>query len=655
MRATPVALLAVLLFVCGCNNDPWQPGESGQNAVYDTFGDITSFDPSVSYSTDDGVIIDLIYPSFFRYRYPAWKTNGIELDVGAEQPKVEDGTFAYSDGSGPKTVKGERWTFRIRHDIDFQDDPCFPRGKGRHVTANDIAYAFKRMADPKTVSPLSDFVADKIVGWKEYQDGFATRGRAHYKDPIPGVQWNPSDPYTLRIVLNQPYPQLRYLMCMHFTTPIPREAVEMYGDAFSNRHPVGCGGFMVQELRPRDRLVLVRNPNCKWSTYPTGHYPDDDPSLLAYAGRRVPFIDKIAYLGVRETLTAYNLFQQGYIDQISAGYSTAQIVRGATGLSPEMKTRGMRLVDNVWCGYFYIAFNMDDATFGGYTESHRKLRQAISLAIDSNAYIQIVCQGMGKKAEFCLPPSLFGFDPDYRNPYRAYEPSLARAKQLLTEAGFPNGVDPATGQKLVLHFDNYSTSPATRQLIRLFQIQIERLGIHVDLRSTTYELYKDKIHKRQVQMFFGSWTADYPDPENFLSTMYGPNGSPGANESNYESKQFDRLFERMRSMRDGPERLALIRQMREIVEPDCPLIALSYGESRSILSPWLTNVQPQPISYQGTQYVRVDPAARVAAQAEWNRPRVWPLVGLVVVAVALVSPSVLSIQRHRRRKVRVSK
>jgi oligopeptide transport system substrate-binding protein len=454
------------------------------------------------------------------------------------------------------------------------------------------------------------------------------------------------------VLLNQPYPQLRFVMGMHFTTPLAQEAVERYGDDFAVRHPVGCGPYQVQELKIRDRLILTKNPNCHWALYPTGHEPGDDPKLLQIGPKPLPLTLKLEFIGIQEPLTSYNLFRQGYIDSISAGYSNAQIIRGATGLTPEMKADGMSLVQALWCGYFYLGFNMMDATFGGYTQSKRKLREAISLSIDTDAYIQVVCQGLGKPANFCLPPGLFGYDPNYRNPYRQFDPSLKEAKRLLTEAGFPNGIDPSTGRKLVLHFDNYSTTPTLRQMVRLFQIQIERLGIRVELRDTTYDVYKARLNKHQTQFYFGSWIADYPDPENFLTTMYGPNAAPGPNETNYSNKTYDALFERMRAMRDTPERLALVHKLRDIAVPDCPLIPLSFGESRDIFPPWISNAQPHPIANDALLYWKVNPALRAKDQAEWNRPRVWPVAILGIAIIALALPGTTAILHRRRRKVR---
>jgi ABC-type transport system substrate-binding protein len=649
-RLLPAVLAAVLC--AACSNSPWKTGEPATNTLFDTFGDPATYDPSVCYNVTDGPIVDLIYPSYYRYRYPLRSSIDIELNLGSEPPKIEHGLFPFSDASGSHLQRGERWTFRIRPDARFQDDACFPEGKGRRVTARDIVYAFKRMADPKTICPVADFVSDKIVGWKAYAAGFAKKGRAHYDDPVPGIQEDLRDPYAFRVLLNQGYPQLRFLMAMHFTTPIPREAVELYGDAFSVRHPVGCGPFMVKELKLRDRMVLVRNPNCTWDTYPKDRRPGDDPDLTGPVAERIPFVDRIEFLSLGEPLAQYNLFQQGYLDSISAGYSTAQVIHGATGLDPEMRAAGVKLVDNPWPGYFYLAFNMEDSVFGGYTEAKRKLRQAISLAVDSDAYIQIICQGLGQKADFCIPPGLFGYEAGYRSPYRQYDPSLAKAKRLLSEAGYPNGIDSATGERLLLHLDNYSTTSSLRQMVRLIQIEIERLGINVDLRSTTYELFKEKLNKHQAQFCFTSWVADYPDPENFLTTMYGPNACPGPNESNYSNPRYDALFVKMRAMLDTPERLRLIRQMRDIAVEDCPLIPLSYGESRTMIQPWMLHAKPHPIANDTSTYWAVDPKLRTRLQSQWNAPRVWPLLALALLACIFLLPAASAFARHSRRKLR---
>jgi ABC-type transport system substrate-binding protein len=451
--------------------------------------------------------------------------------------------------------------------------------------------------------------------------------------------------------MNQPYPQLQYLMAMHFSTPIPREALDKYGmDAYGTYHPVGCGAYKFATYKPHEIVELVRNANCT-ETNP-GTLPGDDPDVHFDPGAPLPGVDKLVFLGVREPLTAYNLFQQGYLDWMLANSLTVQQTPGAAALTPELRARGAKLQHNVFPGFDYIAFNMQDPLVGGYTPKKRKLRQAISLAINSEAYLNVISQGLGREAQFIMPPGLCGYDEKYVNPYRLYEPKLKRAKELLAEAGYPSGVDPKTHEKLSINLDLNATTATQRQIARMFQLQIEELGIHVETRLADYPLFIDRLSKHQHQVVFWGWLADYPDAENFAFLLYGPNKEPGPNTSLYANPQYDRLFEKIRSMRDSPEREKIIFQMRDIVVEDCPIVTLTYMETRLLTQPWIHNAVPHPITSDTYKYYTVDPAMRVEKQREWNHPKFWP-IGLAVLGVAgLLAPAVSVGIRYRNRNVR---
>ncbi len=289
-----------------------------------------------------------------------------------------------------------------------------------------------------------------------------------------------------------------------------------------------------------------------------------------------------------------------------------------------MKERGIKLEasDNVTT--YYIAFNMEDSVVGGYTPQKRKLRQAISLSVDSRAIIDLEASGLGTEAQWLLPNGIFGHDPTYKNPYRQYDPSLTKAKQLLAEAGYPNGIDPSTGQPLVLHFDCSVSSPAGRESTRLIQKMIQALGVQLEIRATSYALFDAKVRKKQTQILSYDWFADYPDPENFAFLFYSPNAPPGPNHTSYHNLEYDRLFEKMRAMPDGPERMAIIKQMRAISVEDCPWIYTRHSEDLTLTQPWESNVLPHPMDWSQLKYVRIDPELRRRLQKQWNHPVSWP-------------------------------
>ncbi len=637
--------LAATLAVTGCANAPYSLARERANVRFLTMGEPRSFDASFSYNAGDGPIIALINPSFYRYKYLKRTPYQLELNLGAELPTVEHLTAA------KKGDVVERWTYRLRRDMRFSDDPCFTGGKGRGATAADMVYAIKRMVDPKVNCPISSYLADKIVGWDADNKRFEKEGKKAYDADLIGARVDPKDPYAFQIDLNQPYPQLRYLMAMAFFSPLSREAVEKYGDQYGLHHPIGVGQYQMKEYAANDHIWLVRNANAYKETYPA----DADPSLqglLADAGKRVPFNDEIYLKVVTEPVTSYNLFQQGYTDSLGVTSANAQIVPAANGLTQDMKDRGVQLNKNVEVAVTYMAFNMEDPTFGGYDEKHKKLRQAISLSIDSRAYIDIVAQGMGQAAQWIVPPGLAGYDPVYKNPYRQFDPKLAKAKQLLAEAGYPNGIGP-DGQRLILNYDNYATSPAAIQITRLFQKEIQALGIQVELKTNQYATFNDRLEKKQAQFFDFGWNADYPDAENFTFMLYGPNVPPGGpNSSLYNSPAYNKLFEQMRAMSDGPERNAVMAKMRDISVEDCPWIYVQFSESRTLVQPWASNQNANFIASDNMKYVRLDPAKRVELQERWNRSTLWPIAAFALLIVAICVPASQTIKNRTNRRVR---
>ena len=300
----------------------------------------------------------------------------------------------------------------------------------------------------------------------------------------------------------------------------------------------------------------------------------------------------------------------------------------------------------------YLAFNMSDPVVGGYTPEKQKLRQAISLAIDSQAFIDLFSQGNGKNAQFIIPPGVFGYEADYKNPYRQYDPDLTKAKQLLAEAGYPDGIDKKTGEKLTINYDNSATNAAGRQLVGLVIKQVERLGIHVVSQSTRSNVFQEKLDKGNFQFYYYGWLADYPDPENFVFLLYGPNVRPGPNACGYNNAEYNKVFEQMRSMDDRPERLALIQKLRAIAQEDCPWIYVTHGEDLSISYDWLKNVKGNPIANDTTMYRRVDEVKRTEKQHEWNHPNFAPLAAFVLAVVAGAIPATGVVRQRTNRKVR---
>ena len=660
--------MVAAVMVAACGNDPYPGADAKQKVVYLAFSEAPkTLDPQVAYSTADHIVTGAVYDRLLEYHFlkrPYELVPGLARAVPTPQHR-DDGHVVYR--------------FELRDDLQFADDPCFALGGAgrttRRVAADDVAFALMRIADPAVDSPVASTFAH-VVGFQD----FATKLAALRKDDAAFASRRIDEQYraaggiagaravgptTFELELGTSYPQILFWFAMEFTTPVPWEAVAYYDgeegrDLFAE-HPVGTGPFRLAVYDKRSRIVLERNPDWygvrhpEWhapaATYPSEGEPGDvergvlDP---AYVGKPLPFLERVELRLDKEDIPAFTKFLQGYYD--TSGIieeSFDRVVKSGT-LSPDMAALGMRLQKSVVPSVFYLGFNMDDAVVGRSAgERGRKLRQAMSLAIDSREFSRIFQNGRGIPAESPIPPGLFGYDPAYVNPFRQVD--LARAKTLLREAGYPDGVDPKTGRPLHLTFDTQDTSARGRLRYQFFCDAWARLGLDVEIAATTYNQFQDKVRRGAYQLFMWGWVADYPDPENFLfllsSDMARSKGGP--NTANFSDPEYDRLFTQVRELPNGTERLDVIRRMRALLERERPWIELFHQESYALVHGWMHNVKPLGMSFSTFKYQDVDAPLRAVRRAEWNAPVRWPLAVLAALAVLVLVPAVRTVRRRR--------
>jgi ABC-type transport system substrate-binding protein len=307
---------------------------------------------------------------------------------------------------------------------------------------------------------------------------------------------------------------------------------------------------------------------------------------------------------------------------------------------------------------------MLDPVMGGDSEQARKLRRAISVAIDYEEYIAIFANGRGIPAQGPIPPGIFGYVDGESgiNSYvynwqadKARRKSIEEAKRLLVEAGYPEGRDAKTGKPLLIHLDIAASGPDDKARLEWFKKQFEKLDLQLLIRNTDYNRFQEKMRNGNAQLFMWGWNADYPDPENFLFLLYSLNGKvkySGENAANYANPEFDRLFDQMKSMPNGPQRQAVIDQMVEIVRHDAPWAWGMHPKSYSLLHNWYYNLKPNLMANNTLKYGRIDPLERQQLRAKWNRPVVWPLVLLLMVLIGVIAPAVIAYRRRERRVIR---
>ncbi len=597
----------------------------------------------------------------------------------------QSGRFIYHQ-LGKEEIEG---VYEVRH---------FPKTGTRELMAADYVHQLKRLADPTLHCPILSTLERYILGMQEYAEALtqdleaerderrAAAGASYNQElderqnpikldldahPFPGVQL--VDRYKYRIILGTKYPQIAYWLAMPFFCPMPWEAVEFYSQGVLrdrnitlDRFPVGTGAYMMEVYDPHKEIILSRNENFREEYYPDEGEPGDEAAgLLQASGERIPFIDKAIYKLEKEYIPRWNKFLQGYYD--ISGISSDTFDRavqftdqGDPDTSQLLQDRNIRLLTSVSPVSSYLGFNMMDDLVGGYTEDKRKLRQAISIALDYEEYIQIFTNGRAIPSHSPVPPGIFGYEEGEKgiNPYvynwdstkGAVRKSLDEARRLLAEAGYPGGKD-MEGNPLIIGFDNAWTGSSATPLLSWMRKKLDAIGVTMENRTTDYNRFRDKVRGGNFQLLSWGWIADYPDPENFLFLLYGPNSQAeydGENVANYNSPEYDRLFEQIRSMENSPERLAIIRQMKHILQQDAPWVFATHPVSFGLYQEWIRNIKPQEIGLGSLKYYRIQASTRELGRSKWNQPVIWPVAAFIGLLVLGSIPAVVTAWRRER-------
>jgi len=712
----------------GISNNPHPSGSERTNTLFVPFTERSPkyLDPTSSYSNDETPYTYQIYEPLYQYHY---LKRPYELIGRTAEEVARPHYFDAAGRALPEDVQGERvaqtiFDIRIRHGIRYAPHPAFARDASGHylyhsmkredvadkykvtdfketgtreLTADDYVYAIRRLATPRIRSPVFSTMADHIVGLKEYGrriveiDKAMRKGLASTDRDLPFLDFRQYafpgaealDRYTLRIRVIGKYPQFKYWLAMTFFSPIPWEAEKFYSqpgmverNLTLNYWPVGTGPYMLTEYLENRRHVLVRNPNFHGESYPCEGEPGDrEKGYLEDCGKPIPFVDKVVFDIEKEGVPLMAKFLQGYYDspaiqRLDVGTGLIVAMGDSKDKEREYREKGIKLPTTVEAHSWYIGFNWLDPVLGrGDTpeqaERNRKLRQALSIAIDWEEHIAIFERGQAVAAHGPVPPSLFGYRADGPS---AFDPvvytrgadgkpvrrPISEAKKLLAEAGYPDGRDAKTGKPLVINFDYFSSpTPRVRALLDWYQKQFAKIGIQLEIRATDYNRFQEKMNKGVAQMFFWGWLADYPDAENFLFMLYGPNskaltGGNGENNANYQNPEYDRLFDQMKFLDDGPEKQKLIDRMIEIVQQDAVWSFGYFPTSAAAYHQWVYNGKPTQIIRNHIGYLRIDPELRARKLAEWNKPIWWPVPLLVLLLIAAVIPAWFAWRRRER-------
>ena len=717
------------MLLAGCNNNPMPSGLAASNTAVSAMieGSPRHLDPVASYWSNDTPFTYQIYEPPYGYHY-LLRPFRLKAKTATEvvKPRYLDkaGNPLPDDAPGEQVAESV-YDIRIRPGILYQPHPAFAKDEAgryryhalkpgelghrrspgdfehsgtRELVAEDYVYALKRHATTRITTPIAGIFSEHVLGLKDYaalvktEDAKLRQGLDPSSQDKPFLdfrQWplagaSAPEKHLLRLRIKGKYPQWNYWMTTTFMAPVPWEAEAFYaqpGMAAAglslDTWPVGTGPYMMTEYVKDRRHVLKRNPNYRGEPYPCEGMPGDkEAGLLDDCGKPTPFIDQYAFTVEREAVPLRAKFRQGYYDievfeRTDTGMDYLVAMQDSEEVRKEYQDKGFRLPRFADVTSWYLGFNMLDPVIGwGDTpeqrERNRKLRQAISIAIDWEEYSKIFPKAAGETAMSPLPSGLFGSrhgTAEGVNPVthrwvdgKPVRRSIDEARRLLAEAGYPDGRDARTGKPLVINYDYYSApTPENKAGIDWVVRQFAKLDIQLEVRATDNNQFQDKVRRGKYQVFWLGWLADYPDAENFLFQLYGPNGKTkhdGENTANYANPEFDALFSTMRLLQDGPQKQAVIDRLTQIVQQDAPWSFGYFPYASGAAQSWVHNYKPAVLIRDQGRYLRLDVPERVRKLAEWNRPVWWPMVlGLAFVA-ALAGFAWRSFRRRDRTNAR---
>ncbi len=713
-------LLAVisLILLSACGQHPWNnphpKGQSKENILFTSFNiQPKTLDPAKSYSHDEIIFISQVCEPPLQYHFLKRPYTLVPL-TATSLPKV---SFFDQEGkrlpqnSPSQTIAYSIYEIEIKPGIFYQRHPAFAKNsKGqywyhnlklndlrgisqlsdfkhqdtRELVADDYVYQIKRIGQPGVNSPIFGIMATRIVGLREFANELSKVAANHSdfvdlrKYPLAGAQ--AVDRYHYRIILKGPYPQFMFWLSLHFFVPIPWEADLFYsqpGMAQRNItfdwYPVGTGPYVLIENNPNRQMVLQKNPLFRRELFPQEGEPGDlAAGFLQNAGKPLPFIDKVVFSLEKETIPRWNKFLQGYYDQSTlASDSFDQAIQidqaGNPYLTTYMKRLKVYLQTVVTPTLSYIGFNMLDKVVGGPSARARKLRLAISIAVDFNEYIAIFLNGRGMAAQGPIPPGIFGFinGPEGINHFvynwSSQGPILKPievAKKLMVEAGYAEGIDPRTGEPLILNYDvATSSSSEDKAFLGWIRQQFAKIGIALNIRSMEYNRSQEMLRLGQSQIYMLAWAMDYPDPENCLFLLYGPNGkvlNGGENASNYQNSQFDKFFDQMKDLPNNEKRQQVINKMLEIVRHDAPWVWGVNPKEFVLSHSWVQPSKLNVITSNILKYQRLDPILRARLQRVWNKKVLWPIALFAFCLILISVPIFIRYGQKERQTIKKS-
>lgn len=495
-------------------------------------GEPPTIDPNASSFADSITVVHQLFAGMFKFD----PQGQLLADLAKDIPTTSNGGIS-SDG--------KTYTFKLKDGLKWSD--------GKAVTAEDFAYSIKRMLDPKLGAAYASFYYD-IKGAEEYNTALGTKAAPKQADDATltklagGLGVRAQDASTLVIELAQPRPTFLQLMGLWPSYPLRKDVVEK-GDKWTEAGTlIGNGPYVLNEWVHQDHMTLTPNPNYH-----------GDKSKLA----------KITLLMVGDANANFAAYQSGERDMVNV---PAGAIR-QTLANPNFKDEILRYPDLTTYG---LQFNVKKAPFDNV-----KVRQALAKAVNRDAFVDKIFNGVGKPAVSWIPPGMPGYDPEPGKAAQGYD--VAAAKQLLAEAGFADGKGLP---QISFQYANVGSNPT---IAEFFQGQMkDNLGIDVKLEPMESATFSKAVNNFEFQVAFLGWGADYPDPDNWLPDIFGSKGSN--NHTQYSNPKFDELSDKAMNELDANKRLDLWKQAQKVMVEDAPVIFLNHRERFWLKKPYVKDI-----------------------------------------------------------------
>jgi len=501
------------------------------------------------------------------------------------------------------SADGLKCQIRLREDARFDDDACFSKGRGRTVSAEDVIFSWKRIADPRNASAFWAHLEHRIVGLDEYRQAL--------RENLPETEvsgLHAVDEHTLEILLTRPWPQIIHLLAHPATAVVPSEALRCYGADFL-RHPVGTGPFRLHAWQPGTGVVLKRSPTFRLESYPAEGAPDDAASgLLADAGRRLPQVDEVHFHVIEASEPAWLLFLQGKIDHL--GIPTdhfSDVLDAHWQLRPAWDQKGLRV--DVFPSMFlrWIGFNMADPVIA----NNLPLRRAISLAMNRQEFNDLFLGGRCGLPGSLLPPGMKEHRPELRDTWMTFDLARARAQRLEAEKVHGGPIPPLTLRM-------GGTSPLVRQIGQLITRWLADVGLELHVDYVDERSLATTLKERPPSMFFGDgYSMTHPDPTDLFRRFANDGRDATENRFHYHNARFDEWYHSLIAMPESPERIKLCHKMEDLLLQDLPCIGFLSYNWVSVRHDWLTSFKPHAFSGPAglIKYHRIDGERR----AQWQQ------------------------------------